>query len=47
MPEERQAIWEEYRNIVRDVMRNTEDHLELNIVRDVKDNKKGIPSNFL
>lgn len=50
MPKKGQAVWEEYRNIVtvcRDMMRNAEDCLELNIVRDVKDNEKGIPPSFL
>lgn len=45
-----QAIWEECRNVVkvcRDVMRNVQVHLELNMVRDVKDYKKGITPNFL
>lgn len=44
-----EAVWEEYRNVVRvctDVMRSTQVHLELNRVRDVKD-KRGIPPNFL
>jgi len=39
-----QATWEEYRNVVRtcrDVTRKAKIHLELNLVRDVKDNKKG------
>ncbi|GAB0184039.1 mitochondrial enolase superfamily member 1 [Grus japonensis] len=38
------ATWEEYRNIVRvcrDATRKTKAHLELNLARDVKDNKKG------
>jgi len=39
-----QATWEEYRNVVkacRDAMRKAKVHLELNLARDVKDNKKG------
>jgi len=43
MWEEGQATWEEYGNVVkacRDVMRKTKVHLELNLARDVKDNKK-------
>ncbi|GAB0190273.1 hypothetical protein GRJ2_001492600 [Grus japonensis] len=38
------ATWEEYRNIVRvrrDATRKAKAHLELNLARDVKDNKKG------
>ena len=38
------AIWEEYRGVVRecrDAMRKAKSHLELNLARDVKDNKKG------
>ena len=38
------ATWEEYRNAVRacrDAMRKAKAHLELNLVREVKDNKKG------
>ncbi|GAB0204878.1 mitochondrial enolase superfamily member 1 [Grus japonensis] len=38
------AIWEEYRDVVRecrDAMRKAKAHLELNLARDVKDNKKG------
>ncbi|GAB0179468.1 mitochondrial enolase superfamily member 1 [Grus japonensis] len=38
------AIWEEYRNVVRvcrDATRKAKAHLELNLARDVKDNKKG------
>ncbi|PKU32960.1 hypothetical protein llap_16734 [Limosa lapponica baueri] len=37
------ATWEEYRNVVRvcrDAMRKAKAHLELNLARDVKDNKK-------
>jgi len=40
---EGQATWEEYRNVVkacRDAMRKAKVHLELNLSRDVKDNKK-------
>lgn len=36
--------WEEYRNVAkvcRDVTRKVKAHLELNLARDVKDNKKG------
>ncbi|GAB0180066.1 mitochondrial enolase superfamily member 1 [Grus japonensis] len=38
------AAWEEYRNVVRvcrDATRKAKAHLELNLARDVKDNKKG------
>ncbi|GAB0186733.1 mitochondrial enolase superfamily member 1 [Grus japonensis] len=38
------ATWEEYRNAVRvcrDATRKAKAHLELNVARDVKDNKKG------
>jgi len=41
---EGQATWEEYRNVVRacsDAMRTAKVHLELNLARDVKNNKKG------
>jgi len=41
---EEQATWEEYRNVVRarrEVNRNTKAHVELNLARDVKENKKG------
>jgi len=44
MWKEGQATWEEYRNVVkvcRDATRKAEVHLELNLARDVKDNKKG------
>jgi len=44
MWKEGQATWEEYRNVVRacrDAMRKAKVHLELNLTRDVKDNKKG------
>jgi len=44
MWKQRQATWEEYRNIVRacrEAMRKAKVHLELNMVRDGKDNKKG------
>ena len=44
MWKEGQATWEEYRNVVRayrDATRKVEVHLELNLERDVKDNKKG------
>jgi len=44
MWKEGQAIWEEYRNVVRacrDARRKAKVHLELNLARDVKDNKKG------
>lgn len=37
--------WEEYRNVVRacrDVMWKVKAHLELNLAREVKDNKKGL-----
>ena len=40
--------WEKYRNIVRscrDVTRKARDHLELNLMREVKDNKKGFFKN--
>jgi len=39
-----QAAWKEYRNVVRacrDATRKAKAHLELNLARDVKDNKKG------
>ncbi|NXU46088.1 RTBS polymerase, partial [Drymodes brunneopygia] len=38
------ATWKEYRNIIRvcrDAMRKAKAHLELSLVRDIKDNKKG------
>jgi len=41
---EGQATWEEYRNVVRacrDATRRAKVHLELNLAREVKDNKKG------
>jgi len=44
MRKEGQATWEEYRNIVRvckDATRKAKVHLELNLARDIKDNKKG------
>jgi len=44
MWKEGQATWEEYRNFIRactDAMRKAKVHLELNLERDVKDNKKG------
>ena len=44
MWKEGQTTWEEYRNIVRvcrQAVRKAEAHLELNLARDVKDNKKG------
>jgi len=44
MLKEGQATWEEYRNIVRvcrDATRKAKVHLELNLARDVKDNKEG------
>jgi len=44
MWKEEQATWEEYRKVVkafRDAMRNAMVHLELNLARDFKDNKKG------
>jgi len=44
MLEEGQATWEEYRNAIkacRDATRKAKVHLELNLARDVKDNKKG------
>jgi len=44
MWKEGQATWEEYRNVVRecrDATRKTKAHLELNLARDVKNNKKG------
>jgi len=43
MCKEDQAAWEEYRNVVRacrDATRKAKVHLELNLARDVKDNKK-------
>jgi len=42
MRREGQATWEEYRNIVRacrEAMRKAEAHLELNLARNMKDNK--------
>ena len=44
MWKEGQAIWEEYRNIVRarrEATRKAKAHLELNLARDVKDYRKG------
>jgi len=44
MWKEGQATWEEYRNVVRacrEVTRKAKVHLELNLARDVKGNKKG------
>jgi len=44
MWKEGQATWEEYRKVVRacrDAMRKAKAHLELNLARDVEDNKKG------
>jgi len=44
MSKEGQATWEEYRKVVRvcrDATRKAKVHLELNLARDVKDNKKG------
>jgi len=44
MWKEGQGTWEEYRNVVRacrDATRNAKAHLELNLARDVKNNKKG------
>jgi len=44
MWKEGQATWEEYRNVVRacrDAMRKAKVCLQLNLARDVKDNKKG------
>ena len=44
MWKEGQATWEEHRNIVRvcrEEMRKAKAHLELNLAKDVKDNKKG------
>ena len=44
MWKEGQPTWEEYRNVVRAcpaATRKTKVHLELNLARDVKDNKKG------
>jgi len=43
MWKDRQATWEEYRNVVRackDATRKAKVHLELNLAKDVKDNKK-------
>jgi len=43
MQKEGQATWEEYRNIVRacrGATRKAKAHLELNLARDVKDNKR-------
>jgi len=43
MWKEGQATWEEYRNVVkacRDATRKAKVHLELNLARDFKDNKK-------
>jgi len=43
MWKEGQATWEEYRNVVRackDATRKAKAHLELNLARDVKNNKK-------
>ena len=44
MWKEGQATWEEYRNVVkacRDATRKHKVHLEMNLARDVKGNKKG------
>ena len=44
MWKEEQAAWEEYRKVVRvcrEATRKAKAHLELNLTRDVKDNKKG------
>ena len=44
MRKEGQAIWEEYRNMVRacrDATRKAKAHLELQLASDVKNNKKG------
>jgi len=44
MWKEGQATWEDYRNVVkacRDATRKAKVHLELNLARDVKNNKKG------
>jgi len=44
MWKEGQTTWEEYRNVVRacrEATRKAKAHLELNLTRDVKDNKKG------
>jgi len=44
MWKEEQATWKEYRNVVRacrDATRKAKAHLELNMARDVKNNKKG------
>jgi len=44
MWKEGQATWKEYRNFVkarREATRKAKAHLELNLARDVKDNKKG------
>jgi len=44
MWEDGQAIWKEYRNVVRacrDATRKAKAHLELKLARDVKNNKKG------
>jgi len=44
MWKERLATWEEYRNVIRacrDAMRKAKIHLELNLARDVRNNKKG------
>jgi len=41
---EEQATWEEHRNVVRacrDATRKTKAHLELNLARDIRNNKKG------
>ena len=39
------ATWEEYRNVARacsDAIKKAKAHLELNLVREAKDNKKGL-----
>jgi len=44
MWKEEQATWEEYRNVVRtcrEATRKANAHLELNLTRDIRDNKKG------
>ena len=44
MWKEGQATWEEYRNVARacrDATRKAKAHMELNLARDVRNNKKG------
>ncbi|KAJ7400180.1 hypothetical protein BTVI_107629 [Pitangus sulphuratus] len=49
MWKKKQAMWEDYRNIIRicrDVMTKAKAHLELSLARDIKDNNKGFYKNI-